>query len=60
MQWLHDKIQAALAEPALVNKLKSQMVELPPAMDSAAFAQFVAGDTAKWSQLIKAMNLKLD
>ncbi|MDH1301207.1 MULTISPECIES: tripartite tricarboxylate transporter substrate binding protein [unclassified Achromobacter] len=60
VQWLHDKIQAALAEPALANKLKSQMVELPPAMDSAAFAQFVAGDTAKWSQLIKAMNLKLD
>ena len=60
IRWLHDKLRAAQADPALAQKFNSQMMEVPPAMDSAAFGKFVADDTAKWSQLIKSMQLKLD
>ena len=60
MNWLYSKIKAAQANPALADKFKTQMMEVPPAMDSAEFTKFVAQDTAKWSQLIKSMNLKLD
>ena len=60
VRWLYEKLKAAQADPGLAQKFNSQMMEVPPAMDSAAFGKFVAADTAKWSQLIKSMNLKLD
>lgn len=60
VNWLYGKLKAAQANPALAEKFKTQMVEVPPAMDSAAFGKFVEEDTAKWTQLIKSMNLKLD
>lgn len=60
VNWLYSKIKAAQANTALADKFKTQMMEVPPAMDSAEFTKFVAQDTAKWSQLIKSMNLKLD
>lgn len=60
VRWLFEKLKAAQADAGLANKFNSKMMEVPPVMDSAAFSRFVAADTAKWTQLIKSMNLKLD
>ncbi|QNP50266.1 Bug family tripartite tricarboxylate transporter substrate binding protein [Diaphorobacter aerolatus] len=60
VNWLYGQLKAAQEAPGLAEKFKAQMMEMPPPMDPAAFARFVAADTAKWSQLIKSMGLKLD
>ena len=54
---LNTEINAALADP----KIKARLVELggtPFASSPAAFAKFVANDTAKWSKVIRAANIK--
>lgn len=60
VQWLNEKIQAASRDPVLLQKFAAQMVEVPPAMSSAQFEQFVQNDTKKWAALIQSMQLKLD
>ncbi|MFC4275097.1 Bug family tripartite tricarboxylate transporter substrate binding protein [Achromobacter aloeverae] len=58
--WLAGQVRAALADPAFAQQLKAQLLEAPPAMDSAAFGKFVAQDIDQWSTLIKSMDLHLD
>jgi tripartite-type tricarboxylate transporter receptor subunit TctC len=56
---LNGEINAALANP----KLKARLAELgatPVASSPAAFAKFVADDTGKWAQVIKAANIKIE
>jgi tripartite-type tricarboxylate transporter receptor subunit TctC len=55
---LNGEINAALASP----KLKARLAELgatPVVSSPAAFAKFVADDTTKWAQVIKAANIKI-
>ncbi len=59
-QWWSAQIAAAVADPAFVQKLNAQMLEAPPAMDSAAFTAFIEQDIDKWAGLIRAMDLRLD
>jgi tripartite-type tricarboxylate transporter receptor subunit TctC len=54
---LNTEINAALADP----KIKARLAELggtPFASSPAAFAEFVANDTAKWAKVIRAANIK--
>ena len=54
---LNTEINAALADP----KIKTRLAELggtPFASSPAAFAEFVANDTAKWAKVIRAANIK--
>jgi tripartite-type tricarboxylate transporter receptor subunit TctC len=54
---LNAEINAALADP----KMKARLAELggmPFASSPAAFAKFVADDTAKWAKVIRAANIK--
>jgi tripartite-type tricarboxylate transporter receptor subunit TctC len=56
---LNGEINQALADP----KLKARLAELgatPFASSPAAFAKFVADDTAKWAKVIKAANIKIE
>lgn len=60
VSWLYQQIKTAQGDQGLAEKFKAQTMEIPPAMDPAGFAKFVAADTAKWTQLIKSLGLKLD
>jgi tripartite-type tricarboxylate transporter receptor subunit TctC len=54
---LNTEINAALADP----KIKARLAELggtPFASSPAVFTKFVADDTAKWSKVIQAANIK--
>jgi tripartite-type tricarboxylate transporter receptor subunit TctC len=56
---LNTEINGALADP----RMKSRLAELggtPFASSPAAFAKFVADDTAKWAKVIKAANIKIE
>lgn len=56
---LNTEINGALADP----RMKSRLAELggtPFASSPAAFAKFVADDTAKWAKVIKAANMKIE
>ena len=56
---LNTEINRALADP----RMKSRLAELggtPFASSSAAFAKFVADDTAKWAKVIKAASIKIE
>jgi tripartite-type tricarboxylate transporter receptor subunit TctC len=54
---LNTEINVALADP----KIKARLAELggiPFSSSPAAFAKFVADDTAKWAKVIRAANIK--
>jgi tripartite-type tricarboxylate transporter receptor subunit TctC len=54
---VNAEINAALADP----KMKARLAELggaPFASSPAAFAKFVADDTAKWAKVIREANIK--
>jgi len=56
---LNTEINGAVADP----RMKSRLAELggtPFASSPAAFAKFVADDTAKWAKVIKAANIKIE
>jgi tripartite-type tricarboxylate transporter receptor subunit TctC len=56
---LNTEINGALADP----RMKSRLAELggtPFASSPAAFAKFVADDTAKWAKVINAANMKIE
>lgn len=52
-------LQRALAEPAVVRKLLEQGNEPRPS-SAQELAQYIKEDTARWTRLIKARNLKID
>ena len=57
IDFLNDKINAALADPAI----KARLVELgfvPAAMTAPEFGKFVADETALWAKVIKTANIK--
>jgi tripartite-type tricarboxylate transporter receptor subunit TctC len=54
---LNNEINGALVDP----KIKARLAQLggtPFASSPAAFAKFVADDTAKWAKVIHAANIK--
>jgi tripartite-type tricarboxylate transporter receptor subunit TctC len=56
---LNSEIRVAVADP----KLNARLVELgatPFISSPAAFAKFVADDTAKWAKVIRAANIKIE
>jgi tripartite-type tricarboxylate transporter receptor subunit TctC len=56
---LNTEINGALADP----RMKSRLAELggtPFSSSPAAFAKFVADETAKWAKVIKAANIKIE
>jgi tripartite-type tricarboxylate transporter receptor subunit TctC len=58
-----DKLNGEINEALVDPKLKARFAELggtPFASSPAAFAKFVADDTAKWAKVIKAANIKIE
>jgi tripartite-type tricarboxylate transporter receptor subunit TctC len=54
---LNKQINAALADP----KMKARLADLgavPMSMTPAEFGKFIAGETDKWSKVIRAANIK--
>ena len=55
---LNKEINAALVDP----KLKARLTDLggvPMSMSAAEFAKFVAAETEKWGEVIRAANIRL-
>jgi tripartite-type tricarboxylate transporter receptor subunit TctC len=49
----------ALASPALKERLRSQGA-IPSGMSAAEFSRFIAAETKKWAQVVKASGAKID
>ena len=60
VQALNQVIQKVLADPSTQSRFKTLRADLPPALDSEAFTEFVRADTRKWDALVKSLNLSLD
>lgn len=56
---LNEAIQAALAEPAMVEKIKAVGGE-PHPESSAEFAEFIKAETEKWGKVVKASGARID
>ena len=56
---LNEAIQAALAEPAMVEKIRAVGGE-PHPESSAEFAEFIEAETAKWGKVVKASGARID
>ena len=56
---LQAETAKALATPALKERLQSQGA-IPSGMPSAEFARFIAAETRKWAQVVKASGAKID
>jgi tripartite-type tricarboxylate transporter receptor subunit TctC len=56
---LSTDVQRALKEPDVVKQLVAQGTEPAPS-SSAALAQYVKEDTARWARIVKEKNLKLE
>lgn len=54
---LHTEITAALKTPELLKKLEAQGA-VPRHMSTAEFGQFMAAETRKWTEVIKAAGIK--
>lgn len=58
-----DRVQQetakALATPAMAERLLAQGA-IPSGISSAAFASFIAAETAKWAKVVKASGAKVD
>lgn len=59
-KWLNTHILQVLSDPSVVQKFEQASMEPAPAMTLEQFAEFVQGDTEKWSKVVKSLNLKLD
>jgi tripartite-type tricarboxylate transporter receptor subunit TctC len=56
---LSSTITAGLGDPQMVAKFKDLGGETTP-MDAAAFAKFLAAETAKWAKVVKFANIHAD
>jgi tripartite-type tricarboxylate transporter receptor subunit TctC len=56
---IQQETAKALATPAMKERLQSQGAN-PGGMSSAEFGRFVAAETAKWAQVVKASGAKVD
>ncbi|MGN6388577.1 MAG: Bug family tripartite tricarboxylate transporter substrate binding protein [Burkholderiaceae bacterium] len=56
VQKMHDAINQALADPAVVDKLAKQGIEVSP-MTTEQFASIVNADVAKWGKTIKTLGI---
>jgi tripartite-type tricarboxylate transporter receptor subunit TctC len=56
---LSTDVQRALKEPDVVKQLVAQGTEPAPS-SSAALAQYIKEDTARWARIVKEKNLKLE
>ncbi|VTU18020.1 Argininosuccinate lyase [Variovorax sp. PBS-H4] len=56
---LHDAVDKALQDPAIVSKLREQGLEVKR-MSQQQFVDIVVRDTAAWSAKIKALGLRAD
>jgi tripartite-type tricarboxylate transporter receptor subunit TctC len=56
---IQQETARALASPAMKERLQSQGA-IPSGMTSAEFARFIATETAKWAQVVKASGAKVD
>jgi len=56
---LQQESAKALASPALKERLLAQGA-IPSGMSSADFGRFIAAETAKWAQVVKVANAKVD
>jgi tripartite-type tricarboxylate transporter receptor subunit TctC len=54
---LHAALQAAINEPAVVKLLEFQGMT-PAASTPEQYAQLVRGDTERWGQLVRSLNIK--
>jgi tripartite-type tricarboxylate transporter receptor subunit TctC len=59
VDYLNGKINAALADPAIVARLADFGFAATP-MSPAQFGTFVADETEKWAKVIKAANVKAE
>ena len=56
---LNEAIQEALAEPAMVEKIRAVGGE-PHPESSAEFAEFIEAETTKWGKVVKASGARID
>ena len=59
IQTLRDDVMRALAAPDVREKLAAQGAE-PSAFTQEEFARFLRDDTRRWSEVIRAANIKVD
>lgn len=56
---LNAELQKVLAEPALQTRMAELGVEITPG-SAAQFSEFIRAETARWSRIVKAGNIKPD
>ena len=56
---LHKEIDAALADPTIMARF-ADVGSVPKSMTSADFGKFIAEDTEKWGNVIRAANIKAE
>ena len=56
---LNKEINAVVADPLIKARLASLGVD-PMSMTAAAFEKFIADETEKWGNVIRALNIKAD
>jgi tripartite-type tricarboxylate transporter receptor subunit TctC len=56
---LNKEINAVVADPLIKARLASLGVD-PMSMTSAAFGKFIADETEKWGNVIRALNIKAE
>ncbi|MBL8308767.1 MAG: tripartite tricarboxylate transporter substrate binding protein [Rubrivivax sp.] len=56
---VQQEVAKALAQPAIKERLQSQGA-IPSGNTPADFAKFIAAETAKWAQVVKASGAKID
>ena len=56
---LNNEINAVAADPLIKVRLAGLGVD-PMSMTSAAFGKFMADETEKWGNVIRALNIKAD
>jgi tripartite-type tricarboxylate transporter receptor subunit TctC len=59
VQRLNQEINAALGDPAIKTKM-TDLASDPFVISPPDFARFIADDTEKWAQVVKASGLKMD
>jgi len=56
---LYKEIDAALADPEIGARLM-EVGSIPKSMTPADFGKFIADDTDKWGEVIRAANIRVD
>ncbi len=56
---INTEVRRIMASPAMVKRLAEIGAE-SPAMDTARFADFVTGETARWGEVVRKVGVKLE